>query len=60
MVRVSASLSYRESTVHCKVQKEVQGNKTRIVVDNVSGVLTLHPLSESIANRSLPCLTLYM
>ena len=43
-----------------KVQKEVQGNKTGIVVDNVSGVLTLHPLSDSIANRSLPCLTLYM
>ena len=60
LVRVRASLSYQEATVHCKVQKEVQGNKTRIVVDNVSGVLTLHPLSESIANRSLPCLTLYM
>lgn len=60
VVQVSASLSYRESTVHCKVQKEVQGNKTRIVVDNVSGELTLHPLSESIANRSLPCLTLCM
>ena len=60
MVRVSASLSCWESTVHCKVQKEEQGKKTRIVVDNVSGVLTLHPLSESIANRSLQCLTLYM
>ena len=56
LIRVSVSSSYWESlTVHCKVQKEVQGNKTRIVVDNVSGVLTLHPLSESIANRSLPC-----
>ena len=55
------SSGYRESTVHCKVQREVQGNMARIVqVDNVSGVLTLHPLSESIANRSLPCLTLYM
>ena len=60
LVRVSMSSSYQESTVHCKVQKEVQGNKTRIVLDNESGVRTLHPLSESIANRSLPCFTLYM
>ena len=25
------SSSYRESTVHCKVQREVQGNMARIV-----------------------------